>query len=193
MSLTFGNITAPILDIGTNSSGQQVTTFQVPCSLAPASSVPVALTVGSGTTNVNLAVGAVSPGIFQTLMSDGVTRAVMVRPDGSYVSLQNPARRGETEIVYVTGLGATSPPVGTQSLPIPGTVATVQGTVLPGIGVGGGAPLVYARLSQDLPGVYAVAVQIPSDTTIGNNIGFSIGIQVSGTSVFSGLSKIPVQ
>ena len=128
-----------------------------------------------------MAVNAVSPGIFQTLMSDGVFRAVLVRPDGSVVSLQNPARRGETEIAFVTGLGATSPPVGTQALPVPGTTATVQGTVVPGM-AGQGVPLVYARLSEDLPGVYLVAFQIPASMTTGNNVNFSIGIQASGSS-----------
>ena len=36
---------------------------------------------------------AASPGIFETVMSDGVRRAVVIRPDGSFVSPQNPARR----------------------------------------------------------------------------------------------------
>jgi len=138
-------------------------------------------------------VGAVSPGIFQTLNSDGVARAVLIRPDGSYVSLQNPARRGETEIAYVTGLGSTSPPVGTGALPVPGTPATVQATVVPGM-AGQAIPLVYAQLSEDLPGVYVVAFQIPSGMTTGNSVNFSIGAQVSGgATVYSGLSKVPVQ
>ena len=114
VTITFSNIAAPILNIGTTAAGQQQITFQVPCSVTPSSSVPVTVAVGAGSTPVNVAVNAASPGIFQTQMSDGVFRAVVVRPDGSYVSLQNPARRGETEIAFVTGLGATSPPVGTR-------------------------------------------------------------------------------
>lgn len=192
VSITFNNIAAPILNIGTNSAGQQQITFQVPCSVTPGSSVPASVTVGAGSTPVNVAVGAASPGIFQTQMSDGVFRAVVVRPDGSYVSLQNPARRGETEIAYVTGLGATAPPVGTLAVPVPGTTAAVQGAIVPGM-AGQGVPLVYAQLSEDLPGVYVVAFQIPSGMTTGNNVGLSIGIQVGGTTVYSGLSKIPVQ
>jgi len=150
------------------------------------------VTVGAGATPVNVPVAAASPGIFQTQMSDGVLRALLVRPDGSYVSLQNPARRGETEIAFVTGLGATSPPVGTGALPVPGTTATVQGAVVPGM-TGQAVPLVYARLSEDLPGVYLVAFQIPATMNTGNNVTLSVGIQVSGTTTYSGLSTIPVQ
>ena len=193
VNITFSNITAPILGIGTTASGQQQITFQVPCNVTPSSSVPVVVAVGPGSTPVNLAVGAVSPGVFQTRMSDGVYRAVLVRPDGSYVSLQNPARRGETEIAFVTGLGATSPPVGTDALPIPGTPAAVQATVVPGM-AGQAIPLVYAQLSEDLPGVYLVAFQIPTSMSTGNNVNFSIGAQVSGgATVYSGLTTVPVQ
>jgi uncharacterized protein (TIGR03437 family) len=192
VSINFSNTAAPILSIGTNPAGQQQITFQVPCTVTPSSSVPVTVTVGAGATNVNVPVGAASPGIFQTQMSDGVLRALLVRPDGSYVSLQNPARRGETEIAFVTGLGATSPPVGTGALPVPGTTATVQGAVVPGM-TGQAVPLVYARLSEDLPGVYLVAFQIPATMNTGNNVTLSVGIQVSGTTTYSGLSTIPVQ
>jgi len=193
VSLAFSNIAAPITNVGTLPTGQQLIEFQVPCTVTPSSSVPVTLTVGGGSTPINLAVGAVSPGIFQAPSSDGVARAVLVRPDGSYVSLQNPARRGETEIAFVTGLGATSPPVGTESLPVPGTPATVLATVVPGM-AGTAVPLVSARLSEDLPGVYLVAFQIPTNMSTGNNVNFSIGAQVSGgATVYSGLTTIPVQ
>jgi hypothetical protein len=59
---------------------------------------------------------------------------------------------------------------------------------------GEGAELVYARLSEDLPGIYVVAFQIPSDAATGNDTPFSIGVIPPGscTAVYSGLSKIPV-
>ena len=196
VTITFSNITAPILNVGTNPAGQQMILFQVPCTVTPGSSVPVTVNVGGPVggagANVNLAVGTVSPGIFQTVMSDNVARAVLVRPDGSYVSLQNPARRGETVVAYVTGLGPTAPLVGTGAQPIPGTMAPVTGLVIPGM-AGQAVPLVSAQLSEDLPGVYVVAFQIPAGISTGNNVTFSIGIQISGGTVYSGVSKIPVQ
>lgn len=192
VQLTFSNISAPIVSIGINAAGQEQINFQVPCQVTPASSVPVTLTVGSGSTNVNLPVGAASPGIFSTVGSDGVNRAVVVRPDGSYVSVTNPARQGETDIVVVTGLGATSQSIATGALPQPGTTATVNGTVVPGM-AGQAIPLVSAQLSADLPGIYLVAFQVPTGIQTGNSVNFSIGIQVNGSTVYSGLSHLPVQ
>jgi uncharacterized protein (TIGR03437 family) len=193
VKLTIGNVGAPILSVGTTAIGQQQINFQVPCEVTPGSSVPATLAVGSGTTNVNLNIGAASPGIFQTLMSDGQYRAVIVRPDGSYVSLQNPARRGETVEAYVTGLGPTSPSVGTLSLPQPPvSLNSPTGTVIVGM-AGRGVPLLYSLLSEDLPGVFVVTFQIPSDMTTGNDVTFSMSVVVNGNTFNSGLSHIPVQ
>jgi uncharacterized protein (TIGR03437 family) len=192
--LSIGGITAPILRVGTNYQGRDEIDFQVPCNVSPGSSVMSALTVGGGTTQVNLNIQAASPGVFQALSSDGTPRALVVRPDGSFASLENPARRGETEIVYVTGLGATNPAVGTLSVPPPGTNAVVQGTVVVGM-QGGGLPFTSARLSQDIPGVYVVAFQIPADAPTGNNLTFSIAVipQGSSTPIYSGTTRIAVQ
>ena len=178
--ILLSNISAPILSVGTLAGGQGQILFQVPCEVAPGS-VPVSVNLGGGTTNLTLTVQAVSPGVYQTPMSDGVARAVLVRPDGSFVSLANPARRGETEVAYVTGLGATSPVVGTSSVPAPSSSATVAGTVIAGMS-GQGVPVSYARLSEDLPGIYVVAFQIPSDMTTGNNVTFSVGVVPVGGS-----------
>ena len=191
--ILLSNISAPILSIGTLAGGQGQILFQVPCEVAPGS-VPVSVNLGGGTTNLTLTVQAVSPGVYQTPMSDGVARAVLVRPDGSFVSLANPARRGETEVAYVTGLGTTSPVVGTSSVPAPSSSATVAGTVIAGMS-GQGVPVSYARLSEDLPGIYVVAFQIPSDMATGDNVTFSVGvIPVGGSSaVNSNAVKVPVQ
>lgn len=48
-----------------------------------------------------------APGIFQ-FADGGVQRAIVTHADGSLVTPQNPASRGETVILYVTGMGAVS-------------------------------------------------------------------------------------
>jgi uncharacterized protein (TIGR03437 family) len=192
--LTINNVGAPVLQITNNAIGQQVILFQVPCEVAPASSVPATLNLGGGTTNINLAIQAASPGIFLTLGSDGLTRAVVVRPDGSFASLTNPARRGENVSIFATGLGPTAPAVGTASVPPSSTPATVQGTLVVGM-AGGGVPLVSAKLAEDLPGVYFVTFTIPGDIQTGNNVSLSIAVipQGSATPIYSAGSRIPVQ
>jgi len=194
VTISFNGTQAPILNIGNNALGQQFVLFQVPCTVTPASNVPVVVNIAGGSTNLTLNVQPASPGIFRTVVSPSQTIAVLVRPDGSYVSETNPARRGETEVAYVTGLGPTSPSVATTALPVPlGTPATVLGTVIPGMN-GGGVPLLYAQLSEDLPGIYLVAFQVPTTLPQGNDT-LSIGIipQGSTTAYYSALATVPVQ
>jgi uncharacterized protein (TIGR03437 family) len=194
--VTFNNIPAPILRISNNGSQEQIT-VQVPCEVSPGSSVPVTVTAAGGSSTVNVAIQPASPGIFETVMSDGVSRAVMVRPDGSFVSLENPARSangGEIIRVYVTGLGPTAPAVGTNTIPIPVTDSLVLGLVIVGVN-NSGARVISARAAPTQIGIYEVAFQVDSSTPSGNNIILSVAVNpVDGSPTqFSNGSKIPIQ
>lgn len=194
-SLTVGGIAAPIFSVS-NSGGQQSMTFQVPCEATPGNSVPVAITAGGGNATVNIPILAASPGIYASLGTDGVLRAVLVRLDGSFVTVQNPARIGDTVTAFVTGMGATTPQVATNQLPDRGTFAVVNGKVIPGIGTGGVANLSSAlppQLTADLVGVYQVSFDIPANSTPGD-VPFSIGVMPIGssTAMYSKLVFIPV-
>ena len=187
-------VLAPLFSIS-NSSGAQSLTFQVPCEVTGGTTTAVTVSVGGGSATVNLPVLAASPGVYGALGPDGVMRALLARPDGSFVSLANPARRGETVTAFVTGLGPTTPPVGTNQVPPRGAVSTVNGIVVPGV-AGGGAPLYsQPQLAPDLVGVYEVSFVIPANVNSGNNIGFSIGVIPVGatTAQYSNLIYIPIQ
>jgi uncharacterized protein (TIGR03437 family) len=196
--VTVGNTAAPIYSVS-NTGGQEQLTFQVPCD-APAGGTAsvVVTTAGGGTASVNLPIQVVSPGIFVTVSSDSVQRIVAVRPDGSFVTPDNPARRSEIIRVYATGLGSTVPAVATNAIPVPGVDATVQGTVVAGItnqgGQGEGLRVTGARAAANLIGVFEVPVQIPSDAATGSNVSFSIAVIPVGTNtpVYSQTVKIPV-
>jgi uncharacterized protein (TIGR03437 family) len=192
--LTVGGSAAPVFSVGMNPLGQQQLTFQVPCDVTPGSSVPVVVNVGAGSATVNIPILAASPGIFQTQMSDGVTRAVLVRPDGSFVSLQNPARRGENLVAFATGLGLASTPVPTDSVASPGAVVTPRGTVVIGM-AGGGIPLVSAQMSDELVGLWMVTFTVPTDAPTGDNVSFSVSVIPAGGSspISSAPSSIPVR
>ena len=192
-AVTFNGIRAPILRV-TNSGGQESLIVQVPCEVTPGSSIPVTVNAAGGTATANVAIQVASPGIFETPMSDGVARAVMVRPDGSFVSLENPARRGEVIRVYVDGLGATAPVVGTNSIAIPGTDSLVLGQVIVGVS-NSGARVVSARLAPTQIGIYEVAFQVDSNAPTGNNVVLSVAINPTDGSAtqFSNGSKIPIQ
>lgn len=153
------------------------------------------VTVEGGEATVNVRVLPASPGIFQTIQSDGVMRAVIEKPDGSFASPTNLARRGETVTAFLTGLGAVSPPVATNALPIPDTPSTVTGTVIVGVN-NEGVPVVSQQLSPDMLGVYTIQFKIPDDAPQNNNVTLSVGLMPAGlTQVYyssSGGAKIPV-
>ncbi len=189
-SVTINGAQAPIYNVS-NVSNQQQITIQIPCSVTPGQA-NVTVNVSGGTASIIVPINPASPGIFGTA-TNGTLLPVLVRPDGSFVSAQNPARRGETLIAFATGLGATTPSVTTNSLPIPGSTTNPQGTVIVGF-AGGGIPFISAVMSPDLIGVFEVAFQVPGNAPTGN-VSFSLGIlpQGSNTVYNSALGTFPVQ
>ena len=89
-SITVGGVASPIYSVG-NVGGVEQVTFQVPCETGIAGSVPVIVNVSGGTATVNIPVQAATPGIFETVMSDGTRRAV-THPSGRLV--RQPAESG---------------------------------------------------------------------------------------------------
>jgi len=186
-------IAAPIFSVS-NIGGQPQIMIQVPCEVTPGT-VPVTVSSGGGSQQINVTVQPASPGIFQTLMSDGVVRAVIERQDGSFASPTNPARRGESVTAFVTGLGPVSPSVASNALPIWDTPSVVNGTVVVAVN-NEGTLVTTAQLSPDIIGVYYVEFTIPNDAPLNNNVVLQIGvIPVGSTTSLSsapGGSKIPV-
>jgi uncharacterized protein (TIGR03437 family) len=186
---------SPIAGLGIGLTGQQQITFQVPCETTPASSVTFTVNVGAGTASISIPVQAAAPGVFTTLLSDNSLHAVVIRPDGSFATLQNPARRGETVTAFVTGLGPSSPAVPTGALPPPGINAIPQYQVVVGMS-GRGVPLISAQLTPDRVGVWALTFQIPTDISTSNGLAtYSVSVIPTGASapISSGGSSIPVQ
>jgi uncharacterized protein (TIGR03437 family) len=191
-TITVNSVASPIYSVG-NIAGAEQLTFEVPCETATANSVPITVNVGGGSATVNLPVQAAAPGIYQTVMSDGTARAVATRPDGTFVSLQNPARRGETIRVYVTGMGPAVPAVTTGALPFAGGDAMILGQVIVGVN-NAGARLISARVSPNLIGVTEVAFQVPADSPTGNDVVLSVAVNApsDGQTRFSNGSKLPI-
>ena len=194
-TVTFGSTSAPILNVGTIGGLQQLT-FQVPCT-ATAGSNPVTVGVGAGSATTTITLQPASPGVFQTnsvlSLSNGLTLplGVFVRPDGSFVTQANAARKGETIIAYVTGLGPATPAVGTNQVPLPTAISTANNTLVIGL-ANAGVPLISAQLSPDLVGVYQVSFQVPSSAPSGNQV-FSVGVSSGGQTYYSAGTGIPVQ
>jgi uncharacterized protein (TIGR03437 family) len=181
--VTINGESAPILNITGLNTAQTLVTFQVPCDIAPGGyGASVTLNNASTLQPVSLPVRSASPGIFEIPMSDGVRRAVAVRPDGTFVSLANPARLGETIRIYITGIGPTQPLLDTNALPTPGvdslSTAAFLAVQLNGSGV---AVLPTSRVSPSLLGVFELDIQIPANAATGNNILLEVGVLVTSS------------
>jgi uncharacterized protein (TIGR03437 family) len=192
MTITVAGSQAPIYSVA-NINRQLQVEFQVPCSVVPGNDVPVTVTVNGGSTTVNVIVRSAGPGIFQTTEADGSIQAIILRPDGSLMDSEtNPVRPGEQVAMFVTGIGPTSPPVATNSLPPPGISPNATGQVIVGLD-NAGVPVISSRLTPDLVGVAEVTFQVPASTSTGTHL-LSMGVNApDGTPTqFSQTSMITV-
>jgi uncharacterized protein (TIGR03437 family) len=191
-TIEFSGYWAPILQV-CNTGGEQSVTFQVPFELE-AGFWPVTIRVKNIPYSVSaVKVSAVSPAIYLTRMSDGQRRALVLRPNGSYVSLENPAQRGELLRAFAVGLGPLTPSVGSNT-PGGGLVSDLPLRYPVIVGVHStGAPLVYVKYAPNLTGVYELGFRLPDEVPSGRNILFVIAAEVDGKLVFSDGTSIPVQ
>lgn len=168
VTITFNNSQAPLYNVS-NINGQQQASFQVPCDLTPADSVPATVTVNGSSATVSVVVRSAGPGIFTFADTDGYQRGVLVRPDGSFVTSKNPAHAGEILHVYATGLGQVSPTLATNSVPVAGTDSVAQGNIVVALN-NSGVRVVSARRAPGLVGVDDIAFQLPSPAPTGNGV-----------------------
>ena len=191
ISVTFNGTAAPIFSVS-NVNGVQQITVQVPWEVAGLGSASVVInTPGGGTGTFTINLTPYSPGVFMTNAFGLNNQTVAIRPDGSYVSPSNPAHRGETLIVFLTGLGQTSPVLKTNDSGIPNQ------NVLANIAVGfnnAGAPFISAQTLVGMVGVYSVSVTVPANTAAGPSQPFGfIVYDASGNPNFGNSTVIPIQ
>jgi uncharacterized protein (TIGR03437 family) len=106
--------------------------------------------------------------------------------DLTLVSDRQPAQASETIVAYLSGMGATDPPIASGYASSRDVLATVQ--IVPTVTIDGkNAPLVFAGLSPGLVGVYEVQVKIPSGITEGR-----VPMVVTQNGVASNVAMLPV-
>jgi uncharacterized protein (TIGR03437 family) len=128
---------------------------QVPLE-TPTGSQQVLVNNGNGAgAAVNVTVAANAPAIFYN-GSEGI---IVKASDRSLIGAGNPARAGDSVIVYVTGLGQTSPAL-TTGLIVDRT-ATASVPVTAAIG-GQNADVVSAVAAPGTVGVYIVTLRVPT-------------------------------
>jgi uncharacterized protein (TIGR03437 family) len=208
MPLTVSNVTVlfseggyqvygPIYKVCNLGAGQEFVTVQVPTDLQLGAAT-ITVTANSGSTPVNnVPVTPVSPGIFQSPGTDQVMRAVLQHAsDGSFVTLQNPAQRGEKLRAFVSGLGspvsASGVHIGTDQGGIPGDDASPQAPVIVGV-ADEGVSVDSAVYAQNLIGVWILTFEVPTDAPSGSNLNFAVAAIQNDLPQYGNASKIPIQ
>ena len=122
-------VAAPMISIA-NVNGQEQLNIQVPATLSAPGTVSVTIdNNGAMATISGVRMLAVQPGIFQVTLPEGLFAAAL-HPNFEFVGPTNKASPGGTVLLFVTGLGATNPPVGTNVPgPVPPAVTVNQVTV----------------------------------------------------------------
>jgi uncharacterized protein (TIGR03437 family) len=184
-----GQYYAPIFDVG-SLSGSQFATIQVPREVsAGATSVTVA-TAGGGSTTVPVTILQASPGLFTYAGANNQQYLVAIKSNGTVASPTNPATRGETVTMYVTGLPLT-PSISTNAFPAPGSTAQPVYPIILGL-ANQGAAYSSVAYSPDLAGVETVSFTVPAGEAPGP-ITVAIGVQTPAGILYSQGSTLNVQ
>ncbi len=131
----------------------------------------------------NVAVNPVSPAVFLSGQAGGITNlpTVFRGADNLLVTPANPVRRGDVLVIYLTGLGSTSPGIGTGA-PAPFS-PPVSVSLTPTVRLGNfQLPLFYAGATPGTAGVYQINANVPPGVPIGLSIPLVIQ---QGTATFS--------
>ena len=187
---------APLFAVCNLGQGQEFVVVETPADLPLVETTVTILSGGVTVGRSKVSSAPASPGIFETFMSDGVKRAVARHPDGSYVSLENPARRGERVYAYVTGLGrpvkASGILVDTNQSGTPGDDASPPNPVSVRIG-GNYVWPVSSIFATDTIGVYLVTFDVPDSVSGGPDVEFAVTIILGDQTISGKTSKLPIQ
>jgi uncharacterized protein (TIGR03437 family) len=186
----FNGVLAPIYSVN-NINGQESVIVQVPFETNPGSAAVTIRVANGGSTIVQgVAIQAVKPAFFDFVDSNSRVYVVALRPDGSYVTSANRARRGETVRVFATGLGQTTPVASTNRAGV--RDQNVNAQVIAGIN-NAGVRLVSAKMVEGSVGVYVVEMEIPADTTPGDARPVAIAVAAPDGTLVYAAGVIPIQ
>lgn len=135
--------------------------FLIPGNLLPGKSKVQVLREGLAGPSVPIEISNSSPGIFQ---QDART-IVATHADGAPVTRQAPAQAGDVIVIYATGLGTTTPPMGATEIARSAAWITRRSdfqVTLNGVPLPPGSVL-YAGLAPGFAGLYQVNVRLPAE------------------------------
>jgi uncharacterized protein (TIGR03437 family) len=175
VSVTVGGRLAPLFAVS-NVDGQEQINFQVPADL-PASGADVSVQVNNNGSigTAKIAIDPIGPGVFEYFPAGSSTAyGILVRPDGSVVGPSTPAARGTTVVMYMTGLGPTSPALATGQL---GPVPLAFTTNAVAVQVNGmDAAVLFSGVAPGFIGLDQVNFTIPAQAPVGSADTLSVAV-----------------
>ena len=144
----------------------------VPYATAGTKATIVVSNNGNTSNSVDVALAPTAPGVF-SLDQSGTGPGAVLHADFTLVNDASPARRGETILIYLTGLGAVTPGVadGTAAGSNPLSAATANVSVRVG---GAPATIVFAGLAPGFPGLYQINATVPLATPASGRLPLAI-------------------
>jgi uncharacterized protein (TIGR03437 family) len=148
--------------------------------------VAVRLANSRGVSNeVTASLAPTSPGVFVS----GDKRSVVLHDDYSPVTPENPARPGETVIIWLTGLGELSPPVPTGAAnPAEPLSRAVDASVSVLFGGVSATRVHYAGGAPGFAGLHQINATVPANTPPSTNV----PVAISTGNAYVELVEIPV-
>jgi uncharacterized protein (TIGR03437 family) len=190
VEVLFNNTAAPIYSVS-NINGQESVIVQVPFETTPGNAAVTIRVAGSGSTTVsNVNIQAVKPAFFDFVDTNSTRYVVALRPDGTYITAANPARRGETVRVFSTGLGQTTPVASTNRAGV--RDQNVNALVIAGLN-NEGVRLVSAKMVEGSVGVYVVEMEVPANATTGASRPIAIAVAGPDGALGYAGGAIPIQ
>lgn len=181
-SVTMNGTVAPAYRV-LNLNGQEQLSVLAPFSLSGSNSVTVQVATPAGTNSVQVSVLGAQPGIF---ILDGASSGA-THADGSIVAAASPAARGETVVLYLTGMGPVDNPPASGSA---ASLTTLSPTLIkPQVTIGGfDSVVVFSGLTPGFIGLYQINVTVPAAVA-----GGLVDLTVLANGITSNTAKIAVR
>ena len=137
------------------------------------STATVAVQNAAGTSNtVTMRLAAATPGVF-SMDRSGTGPGAVLHADYGLVNSDRPATPGEVVLVYLSGMGAVTPPVADGAAA--GAYPLSQTDIQAGALIGGlPAEILYKGLAPGFPGLYQLNVRVPLDVPASGNLPLAI-------------------
>ncbi len=172
VSVTVNGIPAPLFAVD-NVNGQQQINFQVPWKTQFIAKIQVT-NRGAASPVVLVPVPVSQPAVF-SYSAGGEVFGAILHSNFHLADTADPAKAGETVLIYCTGLAYVAGP-----LPTDGVAATGQPTMLmPVVTIGGSdAPVSFSGLAPGYVGLYQINAQVPAGLAAKNQ---PVVVNIAGT------------